>query len=128
MIFCNATLKHFKEDLSKYEGVNLTFAAIITDVQHRVSKAGKGWAMFTMEDYGDSNEFRIFGEDYLRMKHFLTPNSFLFVRCCRKLNHRCGCTAHFVCDPKRCRSSGKQEHLAKDCRWLCEADVDQQET
>jgi DNA polymerase-3 subunit alpha len=37
--------------------------------------------MFTMEDYGDSNEFRIFGEDYLRMKHFLTPNSFLFVRC-----------------------------------------------
>jgi len=81
MIFCNATLKHFKEDLSKYEGINLTFAAIITDVQHRVSKAGKGWAMFTMEDYGDSNEFRIFGEDYLRMKHFLTPNSFLFVRC-----------------------------------------------
>ena len=81
MIFCNASLRHFKEDLSKYEGVNLTFAAIITDVQHRVSKAGKGWAMFTMEDYGDSNEFRIFGEDYLRMKHFLTPNSFLFVRC-----------------------------------------------
>ncbi|KGL58785.1 DNA polymerase III subunit alpha [Polaribacter sp. Hel1_85] len=81
MIFCNSTLRHFKEDISKYVGVNLTFAAIITDVQHRVSKAGKGWAMFTMEDYGDSNEFRIFGEDYLRMKHFLTPNSFLFVRC-----------------------------------------------
>jgi DNA polymerase-3 subunit alpha len=81
MTFCNASLRHFKNDISKYEGANLTFAAIITDVQHRVSKAGKGWAMFTMEDYGDSNEFRIFGEDYLRMKHFLTPNSFLFVRC-----------------------------------------------
>ena len=60
--------------------MNLAFAAIITDVQHRVSKAGKGWAMFTMEDYGDSNEFRIFGEDYLRMKHFLVPIlSYLFV-------------------------------------------------
>jgi DNA polymerase-3 subunit alpha len=81
MTFCNASLRHFKNDISKYEGANLTFAAIITDVQHRVSKAGKGWAMFTMEDYGDSNEFRIFGEDYLKMKHFLTPNSFLFVRC-----------------------------------------------
>jgi DNA polymerase III subunit alpha len=80
MIFCNATLKNFKEDLSKYVGANLTFASIITDVQHRVSKAGKGWAMFTMEDYGDSNEFRIFGEDYLKFKHFLVPNSFLFVR------------------------------------------------
>ena len=80
MIFCNATLKNFKEDLSKYVGVNLTFAGIITDVQHRVSKAGKGWAMFTIEDYGDSNEFRIFGEDYLKFKHFLVPNSFLFIR------------------------------------------------
>jgi DNA polymerase-3 subunit alpha len=49
-------------------------------VQHRVSKAGKGWALFTIEDYSDSNEFRIFGEEYLRMKHFLVPNSFLFVR------------------------------------------------
>ncbi len=80
MIFCNATLKHFKEDISKYVGVNLSFAGIISDVQHRVSKAGKGWALFTIEDYGDSNEFRIFGEEYLKFKHFLVPNSFLFVR------------------------------------------------
>ena len=33
-----------------------------------------------IEDYGDSHEFRIFGEEYLKMKHFLVPNSFLFVR------------------------------------------------
>ena len=81
LIFCNATLKYFKGDIAKYVGINLSFAGIITDVQHRVSKAGKGWAAFTIEDYGDSNEFRIFGEDYLKMKHFLVPNSFLFVRC-----------------------------------------------
>ena len=80
MIFCNASLKHFKDDLSKYINMNLSFAGIISDVQHRVSKAGKGWALFTIEDYGDSNEFRIFGEEYLKMKHFLVPNSFLFVR------------------------------------------------
>ncbi|MFY9241923.1 MAG: DNA polymerase III subunit alpha [Polaribacter sp.] len=80
MIFCNATLKHFKGDLTKYVGMNLSFAGIITDVQHRVSKAGKGWASFFIEDYGDNHEFRIFGEDYLKMKHFLSLNSFLFVR------------------------------------------------
>ncbi|ARV07450.1 DNA polymerase III subunit alpha [Polaribacter sp. SA4-10] len=78
--FCNATLKHFKDDLAKYVNLNLSFAGIITDVQHRVSKAGKGWALFTIEDYGDSNEFRIFGEEYLKFKHFLVPNSFLYVR------------------------------------------------
>ncbi|WP_299051525.1 DNA polymerase III subunit alpha [uncultured Polaribacter sp.] len=80
LIFCNAILKDFKGDLQKIVGNNLAFAGIITDVQHRVSKAGKGWAAFTIEDYGDSHEFRVFGEEYLKYKHFLVPNSFLYVR------------------------------------------------
>ncbi|MFY0603052.1 MAG: DNA polymerase III subunit alpha [Flavobacteriaceae bacterium] len=78
--FCNAKVAHFKEDLSKYVGANLSFAGIITEVQHRVSKAGKGWGSFFIEDYSDSYEFRIFGEDYLKFKHFLVPNSFLFIK------------------------------------------------
>lgn len=78
--FCNAKVGHFKEDLSKFVGANLSFAGIITEVQHRVSKAGKGWGSFFIEDYADSYEFRIFGEDYLKFKHFLVPNSFLFIR------------------------------------------------
>lgn len=78
--FCNAKVGHFKEDLSKYVGANLSFAGIITEVQHRVSKAGKGWGSFFIEDYSDSYEFRIFGEDYLKFKHFLVPSSFLFIR------------------------------------------------
>ena len=80
MIFCNARLKDFKGELQKIVGNNLSFAGIITDVQHRVSKAGKGWAAFTIEDYNDSHEFRVFGEEYLKFKHFLVPNSFLYVR------------------------------------------------
>ena len=77
--FCNASTTHFK-DLPKYEGANLAFAGIVTDAQHRISKAGKGWAAFTVEDYNDSFEFRIFGEDYLKFKHFLVPNSFVYVK------------------------------------------------
>lgn len=78
--FCNANLSYFKEDLAKFVGMNLSFAGIITDVQHRVSKAGKGWATFIIEDYNDSNEFRIFGEEYMKFRHFLVPSSFLFVK------------------------------------------------
>ena len=78
--FTNATVAHFKEDLSKFIGANLSFAGIVTDVQHRVSKMGKGWATFFVEDYSDSYEFKIFGEEYLKFKHFLVPNSFLFMR------------------------------------------------
>ena len=80
MIFCNSGIRDFKGDLKKIVGNNLAFAGIITDVQHRVSKAGKGWAAFTIEDYNESNEFRIFGEEYLKHKHFLVPNSFLYIR------------------------------------------------
>jgi DNA polymerase-3 subunit alpha len=45
-----------------------------------VSKQGKGWASFTVEDYTDSSEFRIFGEEYLKFRHFLVKNSFVFVK------------------------------------------------
>ena len=77
--FSNASLSYFN-DLPKYEGMALSFGGIVTDVQHRVSKAGKGWATFFIEDYSENFEFRIFGEEYLRFKHFLVPNSFLFVK------------------------------------------------
>ncbi len=78
--FCNASLAHFKADLRKYIGSTLAYAGIITEVQHRISKSGSGWASFIMEDYNDNYEFRIFGEEYLKHKHFLVPNSFLFVK------------------------------------------------
>ena len=78
--FCNAAVVDFKGDLNQNVGANLSFGGIVTDVQHRVSKSGKGWAIFTIEDYSDSYEFKMFGEEYLKFKHFLVPNSFLFVR------------------------------------------------
>ncbi len=77
--FCNATLTMFN-DLDKYINRELTFGGVVTDVQHRVSRQGKGWALFTIEDYTDSFEFRIFGEEYLRFRHFLMKNNFVYVR------------------------------------------------
>ena len=77
--FCNAKLE-ILQDLSKLEGKELTFAGIITDVQHRISKNGKPWGMFTFEDYSDAYEFRLFNEDYLKFRHFLIPNTFLYIK------------------------------------------------
>lgn len=77
--FCNASLDLFS-DLEKYVNRELTFGGVVTDVQHRVSKQGKGWALFTIEDYSSSYEFRIFGEEYLKFRHFLVRNSFVYVR------------------------------------------------
>ena len=77
--FCNAEVTMFN-DLSNYVNRELTFGGVITDVQHRVSKQGKGWAAFTVEDYLDAYEFRIFGEDYLKFRHFLMYNNFVYIR------------------------------------------------
>ena len=77
--FCNASVSCANE-LENYLNRDLSFAGVITDVQHRIAKNGKGWALFTMEDYTDSYEFRIFGEEYLKFRHFLMINSFAYVK------------------------------------------------
>ena len=78
--FCNTSISIFKEELEGHVNRELTFAGVITDVQHRVSKNGKGWGLFTVEDYTDTHEFRIFGEEYLKFRHFLMINSFIHIK------------------------------------------------
>ena len=58
----------------------ISIAGVVTEVEHKVSRQGKGWAFFTVEDYVDSFTFRIFGEEYLRFKHFLNLNNFLHIK------------------------------------------------
>ncbi|WOD44663.1 DNA polymerase III subunit alpha [Hwangdonia lutea] len=77
--FCNGTVAMFN-NLEPYVNREIVFGGVVTDVQHRVSKQGKGWALFTIEDYTDSFEFRIFGEEYLKFRHFLMKNNFVFVK------------------------------------------------
>jgi DNA polymerase-3 subunit alpha len=77
--FCNAVIADF-EDLNACVNNELTFGGVVTDVQHRISKNGKGWALFTVEDYTNTHEFRIFGEEYLKFRHFFVKNSFVHVK------------------------------------------------
>jgi DNA polymerase-3 subunit alpha len=77
--FCNSSVSAFTS-LEDYVNRELSVAGVITDVQHRVSKNGKGWGLFTLEDYTDSHEFRIFGEEYLKFRHFLMINSFVYIK------------------------------------------------
>ncbi|MFK5878440.1 MAG: DNA polymerase III subunit alpha [Flavobacteriaceae bacterium] len=77
--FCNAQLGDL-QNLKALMGKDISIGGIVSSVEHRVSKAGKGWATFFVEDYSATHEFRIFGEEYLKFKHFLVPNSFLYLR------------------------------------------------
>jgi DNA polymerase-3 subunit alpha len=77
--FCNSKLESLK-NLENYIGKSLTVAGIVTNVQYRTAKNGKDWAMFTLEGYDESHEFRIFDEEYLKFRHFLVNNQFVYFK------------------------------------------------
>jgi DNA polymerase-3 subunit alpha len=52
----------------------------VTNVQYKTAKNGKDWAMFTLEGYDESHEFRIFDEEYLKFRHFLVNNQFVYFK------------------------------------------------
>jgi len=75
--FCNGTLQNFA-DLENNLNREISFGGVITSVEHRTSKNGKGWATFSIEDYNTAHEFRIFGEDYLKHRPFLVQSTFVY--------------------------------------------------
>ncbi|WP_271784967.1 DNA polymerase III subunit alpha [Aquimarina algiphila] len=77
--FCNGTLLNFA-DLESNVNREISFGGVITNVEHRTSKNGKGWATFSIEDYNTAHEFRIFGEDYLKHRPFLVKSTFVYAK------------------------------------------------
>jgi len=77
--FCNGDLLNFG-DLENNLNREISFGGVITGVEHRTSKNGKGWAIFTIEDYNTAHEFRIFGEDYLKHRPFLVQSTFVYAK------------------------------------------------
>ena len=73
------TLVSQKENWSSLAGRKIEFGAVITAAAHLVTKTGKGYGRFTVEDFEDSMEITLFGEDYLKFKHLLNPGGFVFI-------------------------------------------------
>jgi DNA polymerase-3 subunit alpha len=77
--FTNANLTQLK-DLRSLVNKNLNVAGIVNEIEHLESRNGKGWGRFTLEDFSDQFEFRIFGEEYLKFKHFISVNQFIRIK------------------------------------------------
>tara|TARA_B100001093_G_scaffold510615_1_gene576827 strand:+ start:25 stop:4356 length:4332 start_codon:yes stop_codon:yes gene_type:complete len=77
--FCNAKLEVFN-DMDILVNKELSFGGMVGEVDHRISKNGKGWAMFILEDFEESFQFKIFGEEYLKYRHFLVEDNFIHVK------------------------------------------------
>jgi DNA polymerase-3 subunit alpha len=46
-------------------------AGLIIDVQHRVTKTGKNFGSFSIEDYTGKTEFLLWSEDYIKFQNYL---------------------------------------------------------
>jgi len=77
--FCNVRLSQLK-NLNDLVGRTVTFGGMISEVQFRTSAKGKDWAMFTIEGYDENIELRMFNEDYLKNRHFLLNNTFVYFK------------------------------------------------
>jgi DNA polymerase III subunit alpha len=70
-------------EMKDYENISgkneLRSAGIITAVAQKINKAGKPYAVFTLEDFTGNIEFRVFSEKYLRWKHFLEKGQIVHI-------------------------------------------------
>jgi DNA polymerase-3 subunit alpha len=91
MFMSGHPLDHFKFELKHYEITNIAdfneakdaialqlnpgrmwrVAGLVTDVQHRVTKTGKNFGSFVMEDYSGKTEYVLWSEDYVKFQNYL---------------------------------------------------------
>lgn len=53
---------------------------MVVSVQNLMTKTGKPWGKFVLEDYNGTHEFALFGKDYENFRKYLFADYFLFIR------------------------------------------------
>lgn len=77
--FCNTKIEHLSR-IDELKNRDLTFPGIIIDSEERMSKNGKPFGFFTIEDFTGNTRLVLFGEDYGKFKHMLIKESLVFIR------------------------------------------------
>ena len=55
----------------KQLGRMFKLAGLVTDVQHRITKTGKNYGNFSIEDFTSKTEFTLWSEDYVKFQNYL---------------------------------------------------------
>ncbi|SKB52933.1 DNA polymerase-3 subunit alpha [Sphingobacterium nematocida] len=67
-------------DFNRIKNKEAVVGGIIANAAHRVSKNGKPFGSFVIEDYSDSYEIAVFGEDYVKFKGYFQDGYFVQIR------------------------------------------------
>ena len=94
--YCNSTISELKnmQKARSGEGGEEVMAAfaqlrkrgeiciggLVSNVQHKTTKMGKPFGTFVLEDYNESYEFALFGDDYVKFRNMLVEGYFLHIK------------------------------------------------
>ncbi len=68
------------ENLEALKGQEIAVAGMVVSVQNLMTKTGKPWGKFVLEDYNGTHEFALFSKDYENFRKYLFTDYFLFIR------------------------------------------------
>jgi DNA polymerase-3 subunit alpha len=68
------------KELKPLKGIDIKVIGIVSSVNHRMSKNGKPYGSFVIEDFTGSYEFTLFGENYLNFKKYMDLEYFLYIK------------------------------------------------
>lgn len=68
------------DNLENFKGQEVAAAGMVVGVQNMMTKTGKPWGKFTLEDYNGTHEFALFSKDYENFRKYLFADYFLFIR------------------------------------------------
>ncbi len=58
----------------------LCVGGLVGNVQHKMTKTGKPFGTFVLEDYNESYEFALFGDDYVKFRNLMVDGYFLHLK------------------------------------------------
>ena len=58
----------------------ICIGGLVANVQHKMTKMGKPFGTFILEDYNESYEFAFFGEDYVKFRNLMVDGYFLHIK------------------------------------------------
>jgi DNA polymerase-3 subunit alpha len=64
----------------KHVGKDLMIAGLVTTVRDSISKNGKPFMIFTIEDFSGTHEFALFGDKYVQFKGYIEMNAQIFIK------------------------------------------------
>ncbi|MCB9251835.1 MAG: DNA polymerase III subunit alpha [Flavobacteriales bacterium] len=86
-LFTSTRIEDLK-DLNAFKGNEIKLVGIITSVEERISKTGKPWVKFVLEDFSSGKDFALFGEDFSKFRQYLQVNAMVFCTGTTKTSYR----------------------------------------